>query len=93
MKKDKIKKRPAARYENQYILVRVSGAGPLFYENLSALIAFAASAFFRIAIASIANNDFVERAIFSVAVEHAVGHFAADRVVDLVHNNNLLPLL
>lgn len=64
-----------------------SGLRPL---GLFAPVILAAGALFCIAVAGIANDDSVERAVLSFAIEHAVGNFATDRLIDFTHNNHLL---
>ena len=52
---------------------------------LSALVVFAAGAAFRVAVAIVSDNDLIERAVLAVAVVHAFGNFATDRLIDLFH--------
>ena len=60
---------------------------------LSALVVFAASAAFRVAVAIVSDNDLIERAVLAVAVVHAFGNFATDRLIDLFHLFALLALI
>ena len=56
------------------------------FRSVPALEALAAGARVRVAVAGVADHDVVQGAVFSVAVEHAVGNFTADRVVDFFHS-------
>ena len=60
---------------------------------LSALVVFAAGAAFRVAVAIVSDNDLIERAVLAVAVVHAFGNFATDRLIDLFHLFALLALI
>ena len=61
--------------------------------SLSLAIIFAAGAGTVFAVAVVAHNDVVERAVFAFAVVLAGGHFAADRTVDVHFFTSFSPIM
>lgn len=60
-------------------------------QKLSFTEIFAAGAAFGVAVAGIADDDLVKRAIFAFTVEEAIGNFTADGMIHFLHGTPPTP--